>query len=211
MSRSFVAGKSDQGRYRVVEQGMLPKFGAPGAELEPARPKRNTLSAKPGPVRAAIPPGHSPLSSLSDASSGAACAGGPQPDGFKNENPGSVEAAIAATDQSSPIKARKPDPVGRAARSFGGLWRRWFSSSNPFQNRTKTSAWSYPPRQAELRLDAVKVVRNDLGDADFEVVAAGTASGKPGKGVGRTVAAAVDQLDSGPTAARPLAAARLRP
>ena len=46
----------------------------------------------------------------------------------------------------------------------------WLGRNNPFVKSTPAVAKPPGPAQAELSLDKVKVVRNDLSDADIEVV-----------------------------------------
>ena len=63
---------------------------------------------------------------------------------------------------SAPVKAMVPAP---AAYPQG----RWAFKGNPFMPRAVTA--TLPPAvQSELSLDAVTVMRNDLNDADLELV-----------------------------------------
>ena len=68
-----------------------------------------------------------------------------------------VEMAPAA-----PVKTAAPAP---AEFPLG----RWSFKRNPFASRAIT-ATAQPAVQSELSLDAVKVMRNDLSDADLELV-----------------------------------------
>ncbi|MST95031.1 MAG: hypothetical protein EXS33_07145 [Pedosphaera sp.] len=52
---------------------------------------------------------------------------------------------------------------------------RWVFQRHPFVPRAVTAAIQ-PAVQSELSLDAVKVVRNDLSDADLELVPLGQAT-----------------------------------
>lgn len=83
-------------------------------------------------------------------------------------------AGITATEEAGGLaKAKTPSNAG------------WFKRTNPFAGSAASAsgpAKTAPPSQPELSLDRVKVVRNDLSDADIEVVpkAAKTPKAPPG-------------------------------
>jgi hypothetical protein len=58
-----------------------------------------------------------------------------------------------------------PAPVARPARAAG-----WTSKLNPFRTPEPVAPSLVSGVQTELSLDAVKVVHNDLADADIEIV-----------------------------------------
>jgi hypothetical protein len=101
----------------------------------------------------------------------------------------------AATPAPAPVDQPSPDPVAApvaeptqsAAPSPGrGLWLKaaarmsaWagklterFMRPNPKPAKAAIPHFSKPPVQAELSLDRIRVVRNDLSDADLDVVPA---------------------------------------
>ena len=80
--------------------------------------------------------------------------------------------------------ANAPSTTPQAAYP-GGRWRIW---RNPFGQTAQTKP-AETPVQTELRLDAVKVVRNDLTDTDLLLVTkpeAGEPTGRPAKRARRT-------------------------
>jgi hypothetical protein len=87
--------------------------------------------------------------------------------------PGVARASI----DSSKVNAEKtPEAVTRAARG-GGWVSQWGSklgslvSQTPKPTRSAVPRFNGMPVQGELSLDNIRVVRNDLSDADLEVVA----------------------------------------
>ena len=82
-----------------------------------------------------------------------------------------VPAAVVAVGREVP----KPRPAPR--RGFGvGAWLCGVAakisglfSRSPMRVKAAVPQFAKPPTQAELSLDSVKVVRNDLSDADLEV------------------------------------------
>ncbi len=118
VSRSFVSGKNQSGRYRMAEQGLLPKFAQMGGPISLA-PKRHP---------------EEPLAQRSGAASST-----------KTGAFGSALAPPAATN--------------------------WFRlRKSPFTACPAETIRPRLPLQTDLSLDAVKPVRNDLSDADLEVV-----------------------------------------
>ncbi len=86
--------------------------------------------------------------------------------------PGAAEAAIAPVRKitaPAPAKTQKipPWPSGPARTTS------WASKLNPmslWRESSVTAEQTRPPVQSELSLDSVKVMHNDLSDADVEVV-----------------------------------------
>jgi len=70
-----------------------------------------------------------------------------------------VKSSVQPSPQPVPSEPPAPSPV--KAPVAGG----WLKRSNPF-----AAAQPAAPVQAELTLEKVKVVRNDLAEADFEIV-----------------------------------------
>jgi hypothetical protein len=71
--------------------------------------------------------------------------------------------AVPAQPVAKPAKPAKPEPAAESATQTGGS--RWWKRANPFATATAR------PVQVELTLDKVQVMRNDLMDADIEIVA----------------------------------------
>ena len=101
---------------------------------------------------------------------------------------------------SSPVPSQQTDTCSPAAPQ-----EKLFQSSQPESSRSK---WGWPwrkraavprfdkaPVQAELSLDRVKVIRNDLTDSDLEIVPASRAAAKPSEA--RQTAKAADSAKPG--------------
>lgn len=74
-------------------------------------------------------------------------------------------AAPVAVAAASKRKEFSPAPAARPARATS-----WKDKFNPFRAPEPPAPLMVGAVQAELSLDAVKVIRNDLADADIEVV-----------------------------------------
>ena len=81
----------------------------------------------------------------------------------------SIQAVVVVlTDASEARKGLSRPPTGARAVSWLGAWGK---KLNPLPRRARTPGSLKPvAQQGELSLDAVRVVRNDLSEADFEVV-----------------------------------------
>ena len=170
LSRSFIPGRNGPGRYRMVEQGLLPKFG-PNHEIIPRRTGKTLTAAQASPVP------------VSDTGIGLKSPRGGTARAIESPTPAPIETKSGAT---SPAAEKfQTSGVARAKRAifeFDWLFARWAKVTiNPFQKRLKDASRSRAVRQAEMSLDTIKVVRNDLWDADFEVVPARIAAkaGRP--------------------------------
>jgi len=159
VSNSFLAGKTESGRYRMTEQGVLPKFAPVGRPVSLA-PKRN----EDGPI------GRVELSLAPT-----------KPIAAAREDPAVMLSLRQSCDRHSPFAERADEPATtgqvrepRAAVCVNAVPEstNWFRlRRDPFS----VPAGKVEPKplvQAELSLDAVKPVRNDLSDADFEVIPA---------------------------------------
>ena len=146
VSKSFAGGRSGPARYKMAEQGLLPKFAPMGRPVSLA-PKRKLDE----------PP------SIQGAN------------GTPNAPPNSLQFFQVPEPVAKPVKAAAPTP--RAARFAADVSTNWFRlGSQPFLNRpVGKSKHTTTTTQAELSLDAVKPVRNDLSDSDLQIVPAKTA------------------------------------
>jgi hypothetical protein len=176
--KSLVGLRDDVPRYRLVNQNLLPRFGSAQnpfqrvTHQESVPGEGGTLNGLSGKEGASNDDGHGPGIPESAA---------PEHADTSTGAPGS--AAYMHTAQLAPI-ASVPEPKG--VPGFGGL-RRLSSWLSPTDRRpAQTAAPSIKvPVQCELSLERVQVVRNDLSDADLEIVSlrssqrSAPASGKP--------------------------------
>lgn len=162
--KSLVGLKDAESRYRMTNQRLLPKFGAG------KNPFRAMDAAETVPV-AAMPAAEAKLATpvVEDirvgSSSGAADAG-----------------AIAPAQEIAAQRASLLRLGASKCREFAAtLQSRWTLQlgslfSRPTRKAARPVAVPVPaqklPMQGQLSLDQIKVMRNDLSDADLEVVAA---------------------------------------
>jgi len=159
VSTTFVGGQNQAGRYKMAGQGMLPKFAPVGRPISPARKKGKAEEAPWSPV-------HATLQTATAASQvGSARA-------VLVLDPPREEAPPDSRHASSVVTAAVSEPASAVcvdAIRASTNWFRWHK--NLFTSRPAEAIRPQPPVQTELSLDAVKPVRNDLSDADLEVVA----------------------------------------
>ena len=101
--------------------------------------------------------------------------------------PGQTEESNRAEMKGSAMPNNIVEPVNESAASTqaaypGGRWRIW---RNPFGQNSTTKA-AATPVQTELRLEAVKVVRNDLTDSDLLLISPQPPVGAPNRAGGWT-------------------------
>ena len=166
VGRSFVAGRTPLGRYRMVgRRGGLPQFGPTGHSLHSA--------FAPVPARA-VTPCQSELPKLV-----------PNHDHGAPQTP-SLPAAPTIKPARNPFmkpsppppstKAGRPERTGPAQEAISRL-RGWLRPK-PARRTPSPSVGKIvrTPVQVHLKLASVQVVRNDLSDSDFEVRAGGGAT-----------------------------------
>jgi len=166
--KSLVGGEEATSRYRLPRQNWLPKFGSV------KNPFASTVTADPARVS-----GQTPASDAAQT---------PAP-----------SAALKKTQRlpRHQLPARVASDGGAVSRGAGSAKYagKWLSALNPFsskggaKSKPAAGARSALPVQGELSLDKVKVVRNDLHDADLEVVPLRSATGKVAAGVEAVIAA----------------------
>jgi len=144
MSTSFAGGRNGPIRYKMADQGLLPKFAAMGrpVSLAPIR-----QSDEPAPKQAANTTPALPINSPQKKSARAA-----------QKRPDPVEA-IAPTQRAAVCVNAISAPTN--------LFR---LAKPPAVNRSAGRPTFLMPAQGELSLDAVKPVRNDLSDSDLQIV-----------------------------------------
>lgn len=160
VSNSFQAGKNESGRYKMTEPAVLPKF-APVGRLVSLTPQRNF----------AVPSPHN--GSPQDEPK-------PQAPVLVADDPGQTLSLRQSCGRHSPFGETTNQAPAIAAAGPRGIAcvNAVPASTNWFRLRKNSLAGTpagktepNPLMQGELSLDAVKPVRNDLSDADFEVVA----------------------------------------
>jgi hypothetical protein len=160
--KSLVGLRDTESPYRLTSQNLLPQFG-------PARnPFSNRVKAEPAQTEARSSENHS---------EGAASVAKP------NIPPQSGEPAAVLQKRAE----HRAVPAWFNARNLAvALWRRLaallsasqtkllglFARSGGKATKPAIPRFPKPPVQGELSLDRIKVVRNDLSDADLEVVPA---------------------------------------
>ena len=100
--------------------------------------------------------------------------------------PGQTDESNRAEMKGSAMQNNVVETVNESAASPqaaypGGRWRIW---RNPFGQASTAKAASTPV-QTELRLETVKVVRNDLTDSDLLLISPQTPAGEPNRASGR--------------------------
>jgi hypothetical protein len=166
--RLLAAGKSLVGmsdaetRYRVTSQRLLPQFGA----------GRNPFSSrgKAGPAQLgpSSPEDHGPTSAPQETRRSPALRG--EPEAAPRRGPQGVATPASCSPKRFGEGLRRRTAAllaGWKMKMMGVLAKRRRKATNPAIPR-----FTEPPVQGELSLDRIKVVRNDLSDADLEVIPA---------------------------------------
>jgi hypothetical protein len=164
--KSLVGMRDTESRYRMRTRNLLPKFGSAKNPFAPAAAKPESPGGSPN-----APAGKLETASLFEPPS--------------MERPKPVETKEAKAPARQPVKADLPakaevklmaTPAPSSAAPKPRRWTAWIRKLNPLsllppmrggggRNRT-----AHKPVQAELTLEKVRVVRNDLNDTDFEIV-----------------------------------------
>ena len=162
--KSVVGIRDELSPYRVTGQRLLPKFGLDQAP--PRLPKAGADRAgQRSPVNGAggggeaKPEDRSAKPEFRGAKWGKVGSGSGVGGGSKPPPPPAVAAAASGGS-----------PLGRAGRWLASRFRGWFGPSERKPARRPTPPLRWSPIQEELRLDRVKVVRNDFRDSDLELV-----------------------------------------
>jgi hypothetical protein len=160
--KSLVGMRDAETRYRVTGQRLLPQFGS-GRNPFSNREKAEAVQTGPR-----SPGAHEPK-------------GVPE---AKRSNPvtsGEREAALRRRleGRTTPPSPGSRSPEGRLRRRAGALLAGWktklvglLAKRRCEVTKTAIPRFTKPPVQGELSLDRIKVVRNDLSDADLEVIPA---------------------------------------
>jgi hypothetical protein len=160
--KSLVGVSDLESRYRLTSQTLLPQFGparnpfSSGAKAEPAQPKARAPEDHGG---NGAPPAKPSLS------------------GPRRQPAAALQRG--AEQRAAPAKFDARNLAGALWRRTVALLRRWRAKLRRLLAHLGGQAakpviprFPKPPVQGELSLDRIKVVRNDLSDADLEVVPA---------------------------------------
>jgi hypothetical protein len=206
--KSLIGASDNPNRYRMRHDARLPVFGSsknPFAKpaktvstpAAPAPARMQTASlfeakppqpAPPQPPSTPITPAQAQRRHVAPQRATVA----PKPAPVNNTSP-----APAAPKAASPAPAFKPGPVRSTS---------WISAINPFSwlparaGKSRRNA-RVQPVQTEMALENVKVVRNDLNDADLEVVS--------GKLISQVTISAPDEQPAAVTRTEPTVWGRL--
>lgn len=160
--KSLVTIRDEESRYRVTSQRLLPEFGAgrnPFSSSGKAEPTRT------GPRSVGS---HGPKGTPAGIGSAPALSGEPQAV-LQSTLPGRV-SSVSSKRQSSGVIVR-----GRIS-ALLGVWSQrlvgLFAHRRNMAAKPAIPRFPKPPMQGELSLDRIKVLRNDLSDADLEIVPA---------------------------------------
>lgn len=183
VSRSFDSEKNEPTRYRMTGENLLPKFAPAKRPLRltpaAARAMRVQSSLVTAPVLVGVKPvRESDTGSLFDRSYRvAANRGATIPAGGSPPGPVPEKAPEPAKVSHGELFERASKPSSRKRKPVPGRswWRKLLGRlgiRNPFAPRNQVRPLE-SRGQTEFTLEGVKVVRNDLNEADLEVVPAG--------------------------------------
>ncbi|MGA9450349.1 MAG: hypothetical protein WBW41_03285 [Verrucomicrobiia bacterium] len=166
--KSLALRRRGQSPYRTDKQIYLPKFGSPKNPFASA----NQPGGATPPEEAAAAPVKTPITVVA----------------AKTQRLPTFSPAPRAVNIRFAAVEKPAGPVPRPRHSL-----RWMSKLNPFASDSAFLAAragnAKAPVQAELSLDAVKVLRNDLSDVDVEVVPLksrpSSDAGEPGLGAAK--------------------------
>ena len=142
--KSLVGVTDAESRYRVTRERLLPQFGSP------KNPFMIPRKSEPAPA---------------GARRGADCASNGASGGGRGLQDASGASATARAKGALRLKAAAL--VIRCKAKIGG----WLPHPRSTAVKPAIPRFTQPPVQGELSLDKIQVVRNDLRDADLEIVA----------------------------------------
>jgi hypothetical protein len=146
VSKSFAGGRNEQGRYKMAEQGLLPKFAPMGRTVSLAPKRKSEEPARRQEAKGTPPAALSPL----------------QQQFFRAVEP-----------LAEPVKPVAPSPRAAVCVNANTVPTDWFRLGNKsFVNKPMGRPKPLVQSQPELSLDAVKPVRNDLSESDLQIVPA---------------------------------------
>ena len=202
LGKLLTAGKSLMGlhnsgaRYQL-RTGAMPKFGS-GKNPFAVRPNNEEPSADAEPLT----PAEMAAASLKDTQRLPLLTPKPEASG-ESLPPAQPEKPVTASSPTQP-KGGTPD-VPEVPSAVNGWLKKlnllvWWEGRKPPEPKSAIPRFNKAPVQGELSLDNIKVVRNDLSDADVEVVPMKARAPKvatpvaPPTGVASAAAAAIPDL-----------------
>lgn len=158
--RGLTKGAEPMGRYRLPDGHLIPEFGKKTNPFHSKSlpPQGDSRPAEAVPAKAAQTQAALPSSSLSSK----------VPTGSRSQG--------ALLSKTGAVARRLLGVIRRMPRAIAA---RVPSRKSPFPVASSTPSMPRGAMQGELSLDAVRVVRNDLSDSDFEVICAETRTGSP--------------------------------
>lgn len=150
-------------RYKMMQQNFLPKFGPANSDDKQIKTKRVAAARQPRAHRKAVVPGRALLAVRRATASIKSRFFKQVVETLKFRNP-MQSISLESTPASFPADAAATQPFPQ------GRWTVLSKTSffaNPFVPKRKSNA-ERQPIQAELALDSIKPIRNDLREADFE-------------------------------------------
>ena len=160
--KSLVGLRDAESRYRLTSQRLLPHFGparnpfSSGAKDEPAQ----TEARSPGTQSESVTPAAKPGTL------------GPSGEPAAVLQKGAEHRAVPARFDARNLAVALWRSLAALLRGWQGKLRGLFARSGGQAAKRAIPRFAEPPVQGELSLDRIKVVRNDLSDADLEVVSA---------------------------------------
>ena len=147
--KSLALGRGEKNPYRAHRQFYLPQFGSPKKTFASANQPGGAIPSAP----TAAAPVKTPITVVA----------------AKTQKLPTFSPARRAVNDGAAALPEPAPPVPKPRRALG-----WMNRLNPFGSHPGLAAGNgikaRVPVQAELSLDAVKVLRNDLSDADVEMV-----------------------------------------
>jgi len=171
--KTLVDLRNSTGRYHMPGKSLLPKFGP--AKNPFATPAKN----QPAPVAAATTPGTEPCDATSAALQMKETKRLPVlPEKMKETKRLPFVAARNGVQKQNTQPTIWKRMLGGAGELLGKLNQlAWRAGQNP-PAKSAVPRFDKPVVQGELSLDNIKVVRNDLSEADMEIVPARTFTGQ---------------------------------
>ena len=163
--RSLVGSQNPEIRYHLSRPGALPKFGG---KKNPFR-----VTTKPEAAHSAVPSDPSPVGESAAAAvskavvEGPVCSEAPRNSGEATAGTGTRAAMTAPFATALAPKAKASGALARCTGKLKSLL--MMSRREPLEPASARASKAMV--QAELSLEKVRVVRNDLSDSDLEVVA----------------------------------------
>jgi len=163
-----VGGMDNTVRYRMVNPGMLPKFGSHRNPFRAGAKRQEPMQL----IQPPEPDAESPKPALSAP---AAIMRQPR-EGESMAGAVPVTPALAAAEPGG-LREKQSSRAPNWGSALRATWRGWLEAvkarlpyRTPKRVRSDISHLAKPLVQPELSLDKVRVVRNDLSDTDLEVV-----------------------------------------